>query len=227
MHAKAFATALALAVSLTGYSVLAQTGTTTGTTTVTPGSQTATPPPGAPARGVPNTTSPAAGEVVTQGAAVGQTTMAVTSAQDFVQQAASSGLFEVESSRMAMDSARNDQVRSFAQQMVTDHTTANQQLMSLARQQGMQPPAAMLPRHAQQLQTLQATPGPAFDAGYMQAQVAAHQEAVGLFEQASQSTAQDMGPFRSFAQQQLPTLRQHLQMAQSIAGTGVPTARQQ
>jgi putative membrane protein len=52
--------------------------------------------------------------------------------KDFVNQAAQGGMTEVALSKLAEQRASNAQVKSFAQQMVKDHTKANQELTSLA-----------------------------------------------------------------------------------------------
>ncbi|WP_448191981.1 DUF4142 domain-containing protein [Azospirillum sp. sgz301742] len=176
-----------------------------------------------PAKGVPDTSSATGGRVVTQG---GEGVRGVTTARDFIEQAASSDMLEIETGRLAADKASSQAVRSFGQQMVTDHTQTSKQLLMLAGKHGVPPAGAMEPRHQEMANTLRNLSGPAFDRQYIQGQVTAHREAVALFEQASQASSPDMADIRSFATQTLPTLRQHLQMAQSLAGSGVPTAKQ-
>jgi len=173
-----------------------------------------------PAKGLPQGSSPQGGQVMTQGVTP------LASANDFVTMAASSGMMEVEAGRLAADKATNEQVRAYGQHMVQDHTQSNQQLMALARQQGVEPSATMAPHHAQMLLVLQGLSGAAFDRQYMQNQVNSHNEAVTLYQNASQSEAPGMQGFRSFAAQSLPMLRQHLMDAQALAGAGVPTAKQ-
>jgi putative membrane protein len=62
------------------------------------------------------------------------------SAQDFVTEAASGGLFEVQSSQLALEQAQRDDVRTFAQQMVADHTAANDELATVAGELGLTMP---------------------------------------------------------------------------------------
>lgn len=209
MNAKAVAAVLAaLALPALGAPALAQSSTTIQT---------------APTQVVPDTTtSSTSGRVTVQGAGAAQN----LTASEFLTHAASSGLFEVEAGRLAVDKAGRDQVRTFGQQMVTDHTQSNQDLMALARQNGMAVPAMMRTDHQQQIQTLSRASGTEFDRLYMVGQVSAHEEAVTLFSSAANSTAPDMAPFRSFAAQTLPILQNHLAMAQSMTGGGVPTAKQ-
>lgn len=202
MHAKALAVAV-VALTIPAFSAMAQSS--------------------GPAKGVPDTTSATGGRVVTQG---GEGVRAVTTARDFIEQAASSDMLEIETGRLAADKGSSQAVRSFGQQMVTDHTQTSKQLLTLAGKHGVAPSGNMEPRHLEMANKLRNVSGSAFDAQYLQGQVVAHSEAVTLFEQASQATSPDMADIRSFATQTLPALRQHLQMAQSLAGTGVPTAKQ-
>lgn len=141
-------------------------------------------------------------------------------AQDrtFVTTAASSGLMEVETGRLASEKGASAEVKSFGQQMVTDHTRANERLMTLARNKGMTPPAQMNAQHRQQTQRLSGLSGAEFDRAYITQMVQAHQQDVALFEQQSRNGGDP--DLKAFATETLPTLRQHLQMAQNMASGG-------
>ena len=69
-------------------------------------------------------------------------------AQDFVNQAASGGLFEVQSSELALQRSQNADVQQFANQMITDHTANNQELMAAAKAEGLTVPAQISSPHA-------------------------------------------------------------------------------
>ena len=58
--------------------------------------------------------------------------------------------------------------------------------------------------------------GAAFDRGFIDAQVKAHQEAIALFEQQAKSGSD--AEIKAFAQKQLPGLRNHLKQAQDLQG---------
>lgn len=58
--------------------------------------------------------------------------------------------------------------------------------------------------------------GAAFDRGFVEAQVKAHQEAIALFEQ--QANGGGDADLKAFAQKQLPGLRNHLKQAQDLQG---------
>jgi len=71
-------------------------------------------------------------------------------------------------------------------------------------------------RHATMLNQLASASGRAFDALYVQMQVMAHQEAVGMFSAFAQGGTDPA--MRAFAQQVLPSLQMHLAMAQRLSG---------
>lgn len=55
-------------------------------------------------------------------------------AADFVNRAAISNMFEIQSSQIAQQKAQNDRVRQFAQSMIQDHTAAGEKLKSTAQE---------------------------------------------------------------------------------------------
>lgn len=145
--------------------------------------------------------------------------------RDFVSLAASSDTFEIETSRLALDKTQTAAVKAFAQHMIDDHTKINEQLRSIVRSAGITDMLSMNATHAADLERLRGLSGRDFDREYAaQVGVAAHQEAVALFTQTSR--AADDAQLRSYAEQTLPHLREHLQQAQTLAKqVGVPGDR--
>lgn len=132
----------------------------------------------------------------------------------FINMAATSGIEEVTFGQLAATKATTRAIRGFASKMVTDHTAANQQLMALANAKQITPPTTMDSAHEATYQTLQNTRGHAFDKMYMDGQVQDHQMVVQAFQtEANSGTDPDV---KAFAQQMLPTLQQHLTMAQRL-----------
>lgn len=141
---------------------------------------------------------------------------AAVSAADktFATEAAQGGLAEVEMSRLALQKQTSPQVKQFAQQMVTDHTKANEELMQLAKSERLDLPSQVNAKHKSAMEQLQGMNGTAFDSAYMRDMVQDHQQVVAEFQKQAQSGS-DPG-LKTFAQKYLPVLQQHLQMAQSI-----------
>lgn len=145
--------------------------------------------------------------------------------REFVMTAASSDNMEVEASRLALERTKSDAVRKFAQQMVDDHTKTSEQLRSIARNAGVTEAMHMNSMHSGDLDKLREMNGRDFDREYAaQVGVAAHQQAVTLFERAARDAADPQ--LKSFAEQTLPHLRDHLKQSQALARqVGVPGER--
>lgn len=124
-------------------------------------------------------------------------------------------MLEIEASRLALQRSQNPQVRQYAQQLISDHQLANQQLRSMAQQQGLQMPQQLDQQHQQKLQQLQNLSGPTFDAQYARLMARTHDDAIALFQQASQSREIDQN-LQGFAGQMLPTLQAHTRTAHQI-----------
>lgn len=97
--------------------------------------------------------------------------------------------------------------------MLTDHTKTSTELKSIAAGKNILLPAAPLPMHQRQVQALANENAKNFDKAYMTAQVAAHQQAVNLFQEAATSAADP--EFKAFAAKNLPALKMHLDMAKA------------
>jgi putative membrane protein len=141
---------------------------------------------------------------------------AVTDPQQFADMAASSNMFEIESSQVALEKTDNEDVRSFAQHMIDDHSKAGEDIIAAAQSDGITPATTLLPQHQQQLDQLTSLDGDEFDAAYLAAQAAAHDEAVALFEGFANSG--EDSALKAFAANTLPTLVQHRDAVGALAG---------
>ena len=135
--------------------------------------------------------------------------------QKFIKEAAQGGMMEVELGRLATQKAANADVKAFGQRMVDDHGKANEQLKSLAAQKGVTLPVALPTYMRKEMDKLSKLSGAEFDKMYMSHMVKDHKKDVAEFEK--EASKADDSSLKSFAQQTLPTLREHLQMAQTIA----------
>jgi putative membrane protein len=134
--------------------------------------------------------------------------------QTFINAAAASDASEIQTSQLAQTKARSARIKTFAAKMVTDHTATTQQLTTIAQSKG----ATITPASAdQQLQDkLTADKPRAFDHDYINAQIAGHKAAVKLFQDEI-ANGQD-ADLKTFAQTTLPTIQQHLKLAEQIGG---------
>jgi putative membrane protein len=133
--------------------------------------------------------------------------------RQFITDAASSDLFEIQSSQWALQQQNVDsELSRIAQMMVEDHTKASQDLRKIAQGKGITVPQKMLANHQQMYDRLRSASGNQIATQYRQMQLQAHQEGVALFQRASQNL-QDP-ELRQFAQRTLPVLREHLNHVQ-------------
>jgi len=134
----------------------------------------------------------------------------------FVTNAAIGGMFEVQTSQLALQKSQDEKVKTFAQRMVTDHTKANEELKGLATAASIPVPAQLDEKHQQMLTKLSGLSGTEFDQMYGRAQMKGHNEAVALFEKASQQCTNPQ--LKDFATKTLPTLKEHQTMAKDLPG---------
>ena len=66
----------------------------------------------------------------------------------YVEMAAASDLFEIQSSQLAVSRAQNPDVRAFAQMLIEHHTMTTQQLTAAATAAGTPPSPALMPMQA-------------------------------------------------------------------------------
>ena len=138
------------------------------------------------------------------------------SAQDFVDAAANSGMFEIQSSQTALDRGPPTEVADFAQTMIVDHTKANKELMATAQGKDVTVPESLDAKHQETLDKMEAMQGEDFVKSYIDAQVKGHQETVQKFETyASEGKDADL---TGFASKTLPKLQEHLDMIKQIQG---------
>lgn len=140
------------------------------------------------------------------------------SAQDsgFINQATEGGLAEIQEGQLAAKQAPLPAVRQFGNDMVTQHTQANQQLAGIAQSKGVTPPTELDPSDAATLQHLQSLHGRSFDMQYLRAQIDGHEKMEQVLQREIQQGSDT--ELKSFAQQTLTVVREHLARAERLAG---------
>jgi putative membrane protein len=134
---------------------------------------------------------------------------------DFVQEAATSDMFEIESSKLALE--RGDAAtKAFAQQMVTDHEKTSSELKALISGGKVQAqlPAAMTSAQQDMLDKLKGLQGDDFIKQYHSDQESAHEDAVDLFKRYGEGG--DNAELKAWAASTRPALEHHLQMAEDL-----------
>jgi putative membrane protein len=134
--------------------------------------------------------------------------------REFVDEAAQGSLFEIRAGQLAAQKAQTDDVKRFGQRMVDDHTAMNSRLQKAVQPKGVNLTQQLDKKNQEKIDSLSKKTGVDFDKSYMDDIVDHHKKDVDHFEKASKD-AKDPS-VKDFAATTLPTLREHLQSAQSI-----------
>lgn len=137
-------------------------------------------------------------------------------ADEFVQKASVSNLFEIESSKLALTRSTNADVKAFAQKIIDDHTAAGAKLKTIADANGLSASVATTldKKHQKELDELKAEDANDFDEEYADEQQDAHRKAVKLFDKYAKDG--DHAALKAFAAETLPTLQAHKDHANTL-----------
>ena len=128
----------------------------------------------------------------------------------FIKNAAGNGQQEVENGKMAEKQAKSAEVKNIAARLVADHTRLNKELTALANRKGVTFNTGGV--KAQNLGSAD------FDRTYLKLLEETNKRDIADFERAAKSS--DDSELKAWAAKALPTLKQHLAMAQSGAKKG-------
>ena len=144
--------------------------------------------------------------------AVAQQAAAVTDSS-FIQMAASLGLLQAKLGKVAQEKGSSPAVRDFGKRMVADYAKANEELKEGAKQAAY--PAPVMLRDHQQIYNFLRMGGSSFDKKYMAAAVKAHDDAVRLYQQESESGR--VASLKALATRMLPEVQEHSALATQTA----------
>ncbi|WP_179413525.1 DUF4142 domain-containing protein [Mucilaginibacter sp. E4BP6] len=136
-----------------------------------------------------------------------------TTARHFIIMASIGNLQEINSGKLATQKAIRMDVKSFGQMMVTDHSDAQKKLLELAKTEGISIPTAATDTPPPDLNLSKAS-GDDFDRMYIHNMVSGHRSTVNMFE--NYAVNGKNSDVKAFAQQMLPTLKNHLSMIKGI-----------
>jgi putative membrane protein len=131
---------------------------------------------------------------------------------EFATKAAQGGLKEVKFGELAQQQAARDEVKQFGQRMVDDHGKAADQLKQIAQNKGIELPQQLSDEDQEKYAELQQKSGAEFDQAYTDEMVSDHEKDVDEFQKyVDEGKDADL---IGFAEQSLPMLKEHLQLAQ-------------
>jgi putative membrane protein len=127
--------------------------------------------------------------------------------------------FEIASGRLALTRSSNENIRGYATRVVADYIEAISELSKSRSEAGVSyaPDGAMGPKTSNLLGQLNALQGAEFDRAYANAQLAVQTDAVAQYGAYSQNG--DSAPLRRYAQRIFPKAKEHLDLAQRLAGS--------
>jgi putative membrane protein len=133
----------------------------------------------------------------------------------FFKEAAQGGMAEVTLGQMAANKAESETVKSFGQQMVTDHGKANQELKDLAVAESVTLPTEMSTEAKALQKKLSSLSGTEFDKAYMEEMLKDHKKDIAAFQEEAQQ-GKDL-EVKNWAEKTLPTLQEHYTLAQTAS----------
>lgn len=134
--------------------------------------------------------------------------------EDFIKEAAMSDMLEIESSKLAQQKG-NATEKTFAGQMITDHTKTSTELKGMVSgEMKAAIPTALDGSSQKKLDKLRDAKPEDFASEYDPMQVSAHKDAVSLFERYAKGG--DDAKLKGWAGKTLPALQHHLEMAQDM-----------
>lgn len=142
--------------------------------------------------------------------------LAPSGAQAFVNKAAASDRFEIETSKLVASSAASSAVMAFARDMIAAHSASSTKLKATLAKD----PSKIViddrlsPSQQAALEDMKMKKGYIFDAAYVAAQVHGHEEI--LTELKNYVASGDNAALKEFAQGLIPTVEQHLSKAKNL-----------
>ncbi|MCK9917788.1 DUF4142 domain-containing protein [Microbacteriaceae bacterium K1510] len=130
----------------------------------------------------------------------------------FLSEAMQGDLAEVQMGELAQQKGSNDRVKEFGQTLSKDHGDHSQKLQQLGQQMGMTLPSEPSARQKADHDRLSRLSGAQFDREFARRMVDDHRRDISRY----QAEAKRSGPIGDLAKQTVPTLQQHLQMAQEL-----------
>lgn len=137
----------------------------------------------------------------------------------FIQDAAASGMFEVEVAQLGASKATDAGVKSYASMLVDHHTAANNELVQLANSKKVELPAAPPRAMRRDVEKLGKKSGADFDRDFVrEVGIKAHEKDIKNFQKASEQVKDPQ--LKAWVDKTLPTLREHLAQAQKLPQAG-------
>ena len=131
----------------------------------------------------------------------------------FIDEAIRGDVAEVQLGQLAQANGASTGVKNFGQTLDSDQSMAVAEAAQVASAHGITPPGDLKPAVQKEYDKLSKLSGPAFDRAFTRVMIAHHSKDIRAFE--TEAKAQQ-GDVSALAAKQLPTLREHLRIAQNL-----------
>lgn len=150
--------------------------------------------------------------VLTLSALQAQSAGSTAANRTFLKDAIQGDLAEIRIGELAQQKGTNEEVKKFGEKLATDHGANLETAKSVAQSIGMEPPTAPGASENATYDRLSKLSGAQFDRQFAERMVRAHKKDIREFRHESKKS----GAVADYARQTLPTLEQHLHIAESL-----------
>lgn len=130
---------------------------------------------------------------------------------EFVSRTASTGMMEVQLSKLAIERAQTKEVKSLAQKIAEDHSLSNAELLKIAATKKITLPEGLSKEDKEMIEETNKKTGMDFDKEYVEKMIKSHKSAIENFEDAAEHCEDP--DIKSFASSSLHRLKMHLDMS--------------
>lgn len=134
----------------------------------------------------------------------------------FVTRAALSDMYEIESSRLALERSQSAPIRAYAQRMIDEHTRMSNEMKAAVAQAGLQanPPSVLDAERTELIRELRESGPGDFDGKYVDQQTESHENALNLFR--GYANNGDNDALKQRAALGAPMIENHLQTVRAL-----------
>ena len=140
--------------------------------------------------------------------------------QKFLMMAAQGNIAEIQMAQLAKQKSQSNQVQNYAQRIIEDHTTSNNEVMQIMQKKGFTMPKSPPAEAVAMMKKMKAMPSSKFAKMYMQDMIKDHTKDIADYQNEAKHGYDD--DVKAYAMKTLPTLQSHLQLAQTLSN---PTAK--
>jgi putative membrane protein len=136
--------------------------------------------------------------------------------RSFITSAAEANLAEIDMAKLVGQKSTDPAVKDFANRMITDHTQASQKLATVAETGGVKLPTEESAAERNKKSELQKLSGAQLNEAYLRSELQGHKETISAFENEIEHGQNQ--ETKNYAEQTLPTLQDHIRIAEDVAG---------